>query len=358
LPLPNHIGHREGFVTGNIKERYVRYVDSVVGDTADEVAMGHAVGGAPEVVGILELALLRYAGLRESDYLIDIGCGSGRLTLPLSRTHKGRYLGTDLVPALLNYNKAKANRDDWRFEEVDGLTIPEATSQADMICFFSVFTHLLHEQTFLYLEEARRVLRPGGRVVFSFLEFDVHWDIFHDTVERERAGKAEEGVLNVFMERSDIRMWAYFLDFDLIEMPPGREQFIPLPHPVTAPDGRIMKKLGALGQSVCVLQKPLTDAAPRTRAAYATNARQPNADELLKTLTEMQLEKETTSSEMQRINAEFRRQREISNSELRREKDEVAQLKARLQQVYASRSWALTRPWRFAGGLLKPRSQS
>ena len=39
-----------------------------------------------------------------------------------------------------------------------------------MILAFSVFTHLLHEESFIYLEDFKRVLKPGGSVVFSFLE--------------------------------------------------------------------------------------------------------------------------------------------------------------------------------------------
>src|SRR3712207_6851625 len=41
-------------------------------------------------------------------------------------------------------------------------------------------SHLLHEESYLYLMEAHRALRPGGRVVFSFLEFPVPeaWKVF------------------------------------------------------------------------------------------------------------------------------------------------------------------------------------
>jgi ubiquinone/menaquinone biosynthesis C-methylase UbiE len=239
----------------SLKERYIQHVAEVVRANPYDEAMGVAVGGTPEVIGMLELALLRYAGLKSSDYLIDVGCGSGRLTLPLSRTHKGRYLGTDLVPELLQYNKTKSLREDWRFEEVNGLTIPEVDEQADMICFFSVFTHLLHEQTILYLQEAYRVLRPGGRVVFSFLDFDTHWQIFLDTVERERGG-ADGTVLNVFMEPGVIPKWAYHLGFNTTEIRAGDEKFFPLQAPVRLGDGRIFEAEGALGQSVCILQKP------------------------------------------------------------------------------------------------------
>jgi hypothetical protein len=37
----------------------------------------------------------------------------------------------------------------------------------DMIRAFSVFTHIEHEDSYLYLKEALRVVRPGGRFVFS-----------------------------------------------------------------------------------------------------------------------------------------------------------------------------------------------
>ncbi len=232
-------------MAGDIKGSYVRFVDKVLDAHPLEKAMGEAVGGLPDIIGPLELALLRYAGLRDDSYLIDIGCGSGRLTYPLSKSHRGKYLGTDLVPKLLEYNRTRAARDDWRFEEVHGLTIPEEPGQADMVCFFSVFTHLLHEQTYLYLEEARRVLRPSGLVVLSFLDFSVHWQVFYETVERERHGLADQGVINVFMNKADISIWADRLGMDVVEMRDGPDPFIPLP------DGQS----GALGQSVCILRK-------------------------------------------------------------------------------------------------------
>ena len=71
---------------------------------------------------------------------------------------------------------------DWRFEVGTGLEIPEAADRADMVCFFSVFTHLLHEQSYVYLRDAKRVLKSGGRIVFSFLEFSMpsHWSVFEE----------------------------------------------------------------------------------------------------------------------------------------------------------------------------------
>jgi len=75
-----------------------------------------------------------------------------------------------------------------------------------MVCFFSVFTHLLHEQSYVYLQEAKRVLKPGGKIIFSFIEFSCehHWQCFEAAI-------TEIGLnlpLYVFIERNAITAWA------------------------------------------------------------------------------------------------------------------------------------------------------
>jgi ubiquinone/menaquinone biosynthesis C-methylase UbiE len=129
---------------------------------------------------VIERELLIQYGLRPDHDVIDVGCGSGRLAKPLSAYLRGGYLGIDVVPDLVDYARALVGRADWRFEVTDGLTIPAEDEQADFVCFFSVLTHLLHEQSYVYLREAQRVLRPGGKIVFSFLDFAIpcHWDVF------------------------------------------------------------------------------------------------------------------------------------------------------------------------------------
>jgi ubiquinone/menaquinone biosynthesis C-methylase UbiE len=239
-----------------LKKRYVDCANYLKGSKPTHAeAMQEGVGGAFDQVGKIEVALLQHAGLKPGGYLIDVGCGSGRLAIPLSRTHTGPYLGTDLVPDFLQYARENTNerRPDWRFEEVHGLTIPEQDGVADITCFFSVFTHLLHEQSYLYLEEAKRVLKPGGRVVFSFLELPLHATIFQDTVRREKLALGKGAVLNVFMDRISIRYWADSLGFMVVLIESGDASFIPIPEPI-ALDGRILSGTAHFFQSVCVLQ--------------------------------------------------------------------------------------------------------
>ena len=216
-------------------------------------AMSSAVGGNFESFGVLMKQILSGAGLRETDYLIDVGCGSGRLAHVLSIN---RYLGTDVVPELLAHARSLCPLPGWRFELVDDIVIPEADAVADMVCFFSVFTHLLHEDSYRYLLEAWRVLKPAGKVVFSFLEFRAPctWPVFAHMVAARAAGTQMHH--NQFLSRDAIEAWATRSGFRVEALFDGGVPHIPLTQPLTFDDGRTVEGCTNLGQSVCILRKP------------------------------------------------------------------------------------------------------
>lgn len=223
------------------------------GPLSHDAAMKQAIGGEFEAIGTMQRELLISEGLQPSGYLIDVGCGSGRLAVQLSSYLSGRYLGIDIMSELVEHAQRISNRPDWRFEIAEGLRIPEEKGVADMVCFFSVFTHLLHEESFLYLAEAARVLKPGGRVVFSFLEFAIpsHWAVFDASIK----GIGTNLHLNQFMSRDGIDAWAAALGLEVSKVFDGDKPHIPLSKPIAMEDGRIMTEKGNLGQSVCVLTK-------------------------------------------------------------------------------------------------------
>ena len=58
--------------------------------------------------------------------------------------------------------------------EASQFTFPYEDESFDLVYAASVFTHMLPENVEHYFEEATRVLRPGGRCVFSFFLLDYY----------------------------------------------------------------------------------------------------------------------------------------------------------------------------------------
>jgi ubiquinone/menaquinone biosynthesis C-methylase UbiE len=152
--------------------------------------------------------------------VIDIGAGSGRLASALKDLPKLRYLGTDVVSELLEFAQKKCGRDDWSFELVDEIEIPEADAVADFVVFFSVFTHLKEKESYRYLQEAKRVLKKNGTIVASFLEphIEMHarfvgmsWrqPLWWKQLSRRIIGRAH---LNKVLTRKVLESWAKALD--------------------------------------------------------------------------------------------------------------------------------------------------
>ena len=219
-------------------------------------ALQRAVGVVTDqefvATGKIQRDLLVDVGLTDDMSVIEIGCGAGRLALPLSKWLTGPYLGVDVVQDLVDHAAALAGRPDWRFELVDGLAIPAADESADIVCAFSVFTHLLHEESYRYLEDCRRVLRPGGRIVFSFLEFRVpsHWDV----MESNLAALGSTQVHNQFMSVDAVEAWSEHLGVKVLRCNRGDEPYIPLSEPVSW-ENASFETLATLGQSTAVLVK-------------------------------------------------------------------------------------------------------
>ena len=172
--------------------------------------------------------------------LIDLGCGSGRLAAVLGQSMKIEYTGVDIIQSLLDYAKSKSPTN-YRFLLHRALNIPAPANVCEFVAAFSVFTHLLPAESLIYLEDIRRVLKPGGKLVFSFLEFrdDGHWTVFEATVETLR--RQSSAPLNTFIERSVIDLWAKRLGYTM-------EGY------VSATETRWGG--GPLGQSVAILRKP------------------------------------------------------------------------------------------------------
>lgn len=164
----------------------------------------------------------------------------------------GRVLGTDVVQELLDYARAGCP-SSWQFALVEDIRITFPDNEADVASFFSMFTHLLPEESYCYLLEAQRVVKPGGHIVFSFLEFVDSWPVFKAAYRKIRNGQTNDH-LNTFIGRDAIQAWAQHLGMTIVDTRAATERYIKLSSPIVYDNGERVDNAAALGQSVCVLR--------------------------------------------------------------------------------------------------------
>lgn len=129
----------------------------------------YMIGGDFEHIGKTEKEILTQFGLKPNDVIIDIGCGGARLGYYLKEMQV-KYIGLDVVSEFLEHAKEITKRQDWEFIKLKSNTIPLENNSANFCVFFSVFTHLEENIIINYMKEAKRVLRPNGKIIVSFLD--------------------------------------------------------------------------------------------------------------------------------------------------------------------------------------------
>jgi ubiquinone/menaquinone biosynthesis C-methylase UbiE len=123
---------------------------------------GHSIR-TPEERAAWNRVFVLVVGGREGLDALDIGCGTGFLSLELAaRGH--RVTGIDFAPAMLALAKEKAAASGAaiRFEEADAEQLPFAAGSFDLVITRHVLWTLPHPEA--AIDEWIRVLRPGGRL--------------------------------------------------------------------------------------------------------------------------------------------------------------------------------------------------
>ena len=102
----------------DLRLSYPDYVRKLFDELSEDEAAEAAVGGDYRFMGEHLVGFLLELGLKAGDYLIDVGCGSGRVASALSQTDLAndvRYLGIDVAEEVLQYAEKKCARPEWRF---------------------------------------------------------------------------------------------------------------------------------------------------------------------------------------------------------------------------------------------------
>jgi SAM-dependent methyltransferase len=131
--------------------------------------------------------LQRHAQLQPHDRVLDVGCGIGRVALPLLHVVEppGSYDGFDIVPHAIRWctEHISANAPHFRFVLADVFNgdynprgreaaaryrFPYESAAFDVVFATSVFTHMPAAEVGNYLREIARVLAPGGRCLITW----------------------------------------------------------------------------------------------------------------------------------------------------------------------------------------------
>lgn len=136
-------------------EDYQKLVQNLIETHPIDEAMSLAVGGGFDTVGNIEKDILLYAGLKPGMTVLDYGSGSGRLAVALSKHFDIRYIfdikyiGIDIIDELLDYAASKTPKH-YKYIKHHNLSVPLKSGSVDLICAFSLFTHLLHSEAYIF----------------------------------------------------------------------------------------------------------------------------------------------------------------------------------------------------------------
>jgi ubiquinone/menaquinone biosynthesis C-methylase UbiE len=147
--------------------------------------------------------LVELCGLQPDEAVLDVGCGAGRVAVPLTGylNAAGRYAGFDISTKAIAWCKENISRSNPNFDfavadihnplynprgkyQSTDFAFPYPDASFDLVFLTSVFTHLVPAEVKHYLDEISRVLKPGGRC------FSTYFLLNEESSARIQNGKA------------------------------------------------------------------------------------------------------------------------------------------------------------------------
>ncbi|MGI9009054.1 MAG: class I SAM-dependent methyltransferase [Streptosporangiaceae bacterium] len=129
----------------------------------------HAPSGLEKVTA----AVIAAAGARPGDRIVDLGCGTGQLSLPLAECG-AQVLAVDVSPQMVD--RLRANARDRGLPGIEALALPIENlslppGRVDLVVTSYAFHHLRDADKSRVVSAASQWLRPGGRLIVADMMF-------------------------------------------------------------------------------------------------------------------------------------------------------------------------------------------
>lgn len=132
-----------------------------------DASMAHRLDAAERLVWLPPAEVVEAMGVRSGDIIADIGAGTGYFALPLATAAgpQGKVFAVDAQADMLGHLQQKLNSNGAPNIEMVHAEA-EATGLPDASCTVVFLANVWHEfdDRAIVLREARRILKPGGRI--------------------------------------------------------------------------------------------------------------------------------------------------------------------------------------------------
>jgi len=132
------------------------------------------------VAGIYPGFLLR-AGLRSGEVVVDMGTGRGELPAVAVEQGAAHAYGVEYSPAAVKMAQqtlaAHGVTDRAEIILADARSVPLPDAIADLVCFVDVVEHLTPAELDAALRQAKRMLKPSGRIVAHTMPNRLIYDV-------------------------------------------------------------------------------------------------------------------------------------------------------------------------------------
>lgn len=176
-----------------------------------------------QTVGRTDVAFWQGMARRTRGRILELGAGTGRLTLPLARIAGKRVIGIDRSEPMLARAVTKrrrvpaAKRPVLMRGDIRELPFPDATFSL-VIAPYGMLQSLTSERALMgVLKEAARVLKPGGILGADLVPDLPIWDEYHRETRLRGRGTSGAKVVLIESVRQDRRRGVTIFDQEFVE---------------------------------------------------------------------------------------------------------------------------------------------